>query len=308
MRGATPAFPRCKAVYLARRTVRGRVWMSGGDDEESVVTRIGVGRRDGIGAVPGAGTIPPTARPCIECRARPLADDAPRSDPATASSSRQPAQTQQPPAARQTQQPAPRQARPKLDDDEAPKPATKPKVAAAAAPANTVTCGGVFVKDTNHLKLAIKYDSRNIVFSDVDGPEGTKIKATVLYPNEARRRLEVIWNNDAARTDLSMIVINGQSQWAAPKGVKLGTTLAALEKLNGRPFKLGGFDTDGSASVLGWEGGALAKIPGGCRVGVRLTADTKAAGDAVTGDKQLMSSDPNLKNVKASIAEILVGY
>jgi len=220
----------------------------------------------------------------------------------------QPAQTQQPPAARQTQQPAPRQARPKLDDDEAPKPATKPKVAAAAAPANTVTCGGVFVKDTNHLKLAIKYDSRNIVFSDVDGPEGTKIKATVLYPNEARRRLEVIWNNDAARTDLSMIVINGQSQWAAPKGVKLGTTLAALEKLNGRPFKLGGFDTDGSASVLGWEGGALAKIPGGCRVGVRLTADTKAAGDAVTGDKQLMSSDPNLKNVKASIAEILVGY
>ena len=153
--------------------------------------------------------------------------------------------------------------------------------------------------------------SRNIVFSEVDGPDGTKVKATVLYPNEAKRRLEVIWNNDAARTDLSMVVINGQSQWTAPKGLKLGTQLAALEKINGRPFKLSGFDADGSASVLGWEGGALTSLPGGCRVGIRLVADTKAAGDArgaVSGDKQLISSDPNLKTIKPAVAEILVGY
>jgi hypothetical protein len=218
-----------------------------------------------------------------------------------------PAHTQQP--SRNTQQPAPRQAQPKMDDDNAPKPPPKPRV--AAAPANAVTCGGTFVKDTTHLKLAIKYDSRNIVFGEVDGPDGTKIKATVLYPNEAKRRLEVIWNNDAARTDLSMVVINGQSQWTAPKGLRLGTQLAALEKINGRPFKLSGFDADGSASVLGWEGGALNSLPGGCRVGVRLMADTKSAGDvrgAVSGDKQLMSSDPNLKTIKPAVAEILVGY
>ncbi len=226
--------------------------------------------------------------------------------PQTQPQPQQPAQTQQP---RQTQPPAPRQARPKMDDDDASKPPPKPRV--AAAPANAVTCGGTFVKNTTHLKLAIKYDSRNIVFSEVDGPDGTKVKATVLYPNEAKRRLEVIWNNDAARTDLSMVVINGQSQWTAPKGLKLGTQLAALEKINGRPFKLSGFDADGSASVLGWEGGALTSLPGGCRVGIRLVADTKAAGDArgaVSGDKQLISSDPNLKTIKPAVAEILVGY
>jgi hypothetical protein len=216
-----------------------------------------------------------------------------------------PAQTQQPPAGRQTQQPAARQARPKMDDDDAPKPAPKPRV--AAAPANAVTCGGVFVKDTTHLKLAIKYDSRNIVFGEVDGPDGSKIKATILYPNEAKRRLEVIWNNDAARTDLSMIVINGQSQWSAPKGLKLGTQLTALEKINGRPFKISGFDTDGSASVLGWEGGALTSLPGGCKVGVRLMTDSKSAATVPQG-KELLSNDANLKAIKASVAEILVGY
>ena len=215
-----------------------------------------------------------------------------------------PPQTQQAP--RQAQPAAPRQTRPSnIQDDEAPKPAPKPKVA-AAPPAHSVTCGGAFAKDTSHLKLAIKYDSRNIAFGDVDGPDGSKIKATILYPNEARRRLEVIWNNDAARTDIQLVVINGQSQWVAPKGVKLGIPLAALEKINGRPFKLSAFDSDGSASVLGWEGGALTSIPGGCKVGIRIAADSRAASGVAA--KELLSNDANLKAVKASVAEILIGY
>jgi len=205
----------------------------------------------------------------------------------------------------QPQQQAPRQPRQAQDDPDKPKPPPKPR--AAAAPANAVTCGGVFTKDTNHLKLAIKYDSRNIVFGEVDGPDGSKIKATILFPNDPRRRLEVIWNNDSARTDLSLVVINGQSQWSAPKGVKLGAQLAALEKINGRPFKLGGFAADGTASVTGWEGGQLASLPGGCRIGVKLAADAKAAA-GLTGDKELRSNDPALKAAKPAIAEILVGY
>jgi hypothetical protein len=224
-----------------------------------------------------------------------------------------PTQQQQPqtrqPQQQQQQQP-PRQAQPAPQaDPDAPKPA--PKLRVAAAPAHAVTCGGAFAKDATHLKLAIKYDSRNIVFGEVDGPDGTKIKATILYPNESKRRLEVIWNNDAARTDLSLVVINGQSQWTAPKGLKLGTPLAALEKANGRPFKISGFGADGSASVTGWEGGALTSLPGGCRIGVRLAADGKApaeAREAVGGDKELLSNNANLKAVKPTVAEILIGY
>ena len=210
------------------------------------------------------------------------------------------APARQAPPPRQQAQPAPQA------DPDAPKPAPKPRV--AAPPANAVTCGGVFAKDATHLKLAIKYDSRNIVFGEVDGPDGTKIKATILYPNEPKRRLEVIWNNDAGRTDLSLVVINGQSQWVAPKGLKLGTPLAALEKANGRPFKISGFAADGTASVAGWEGGALSALPGGCKVGIRLAADSKAAAGATAGDKELLSNDASLKAIKPAIAEILIGY
>ena len=223
-----------------------------------------------------------------------------------------PPPTQRQPVPQQQQQQPPRQAQPAPQaDPDAPRSAPRPAPRPRAAAGNVVTCGGVFVKDTTHLKLAIKYDSRNIVFGEVDGPDGTRIKATILYPNEPKRRLEVIWNNDAARTDLSLVVINGQSQWTAPKGLKIGIPLATLEKINGRPFKLGAVGADGSASAIGWEGGALTSLPGGCKVGVRMVADAKAPTDgvgAVSAQKEMLSNDASFRALKPKIAEILIGY
>jgi hypothetical protein len=188
------------------------------------------------------------------------------------------------------------------------KPAAKPAV---HAPPNVVACNGVFAKDSTHLKLAVKYDSRNVVFGQVDGPDGTKIPGSILFPSDPRRRLEVLWNNEGARADVQVISINGKSQWSAPKGMKLGLPLAALEKANGRPFKLSGFDAEGGAGVAGWEGGALGSLPGGCKIGMRFAADPKApqeARAAAAGDKEILSSDASVRALKPTVVEILIGY
>jgi hypothetical protein len=221
--------------------------------------------------------------------------------PPQAGSNQKPAQ----PAAPKRQ---PAQAKPAPAGAASQAPAQKPKPVSAA---NMIACSGVFAKDSGHLKLALKYDSRNVTFGPVDGSDGSKINASILFPNDPKRRLEVVWTNEAARSDTSVIAINGKSQWIAPKGLKLGLSIAALEKLNGRPFKLTGFVKDGSASVVGWEGGALASLPGGCKVGVRLFADAKApetARNAVSGDKEFLSNDAGMRAVKATIGEILIGY
>jgi hypothetical protein len=190
-------------------------------------------------------------------------------------------------------------------------PVPEAKKPAPPAPANVVACSGVFAKDSTHLKLAIKYDSRNITFGEVDGPDGSKIPGTILYPSDPRRRLEVLWANEASRSQTSVIAINGKSQWIAPKGMKLGLPLAALEKANGKPFKISGFGKDGVAEITGWEDGALSKLPGGCKMGMRLTADAKASADArsaVAGDKELLSNDASVRAIKPTVMEILIGY
>lgn len=200
--------------------------------------------------------------------------------------------------------PAPKAATPKAAATKA----ATPQPPRQATPNFTIACNGVFAKDTNHLKLAVKYDSRNVAYTDVDGPDNSKVKATVLFPRDPKRRLEVLWSNDGARSDIQVISINGQSNWGAPKGLKLGLSIAALEKLNGRPFKLTGFGPDGNASVLDWQGGALASLPGGCKVGARFAADRNASPNVAAVNQELLSNATALKTVKAGVAEILLGY
>jgi hypothetical protein len=216
-------------------------------------------------------SIPPAANPA------PAPDPAPAPNPATATAPAAPA--------------AP--------------PAPKP-----AAPARAVACSGPFAKNSSHVKLAQAFQTRNVDYGQVSGSGGSALNATILFPKDPKNRLEVLWQNEAARSDTSLIVITGQSHWQGPKGLRLGLALAALEKLNGKPFRLSGFDQADGSAVLDWQGGVLASLPGGCKVGIKFAPDKKAAAAllAAAAGKDFVSSDPAIRAVKPVVAEIIFGY
>jgi hypothetical protein len=177
--------------------------------------------------------------------------------------------------------------------------------------AHVVACGGTFAKDSSHLKLTTAFDSKNITLTDVQANDGSKVPASVLFPDDPKRRLEVWWSNPAARSDIHLIVIGGQSTWTAPGGTRLGQSLEQVENLNHKPFKLNGFDKDHIATVSDWDGGALATLAGGCKSGLSLRADPKASADAIgalPADKEYSSSDPAIRAAKPTVSEILIGY
>ena len=190
-------------------------------------------------------------------------------------------------------------------------PPARARAAPASASLHTVACSGIFAKDSSHLKLAMTFDSKNVTFTDVDASNGTKVPASVLFPNDPKRRLEVWWSNPKERSGTYLIVINGKSTWTAPGGLRLGLAVAQLEKLNKKAFKVKGFDKDGVASVSDWDGGELANLPGGCKSGLSLRADPKAPADAVSAlspDKEYGSQDPQILAVKPTVSEVLIGY
>jgi hypothetical protein len=188
--------------------------------------------------------------------------------------------------------------------------ASAPAKPAAGATMKAVACSGPFSKDSSNLKLAITFDPKNITYSDIT-VSGSPVGSSVLYGKDPKRRLEIWWQNQANRSGIYLILINGQSTWAAPGGMKLGLTLADLEKLNHKPFKLKGFDKDNNATISDWDGGALATLPGGCKFGVSLQPDSKASPDAVSAlsaDKEFTSDDTAMRDVKPKVSEILIGY
>ena len=207
------------------------------------------------------------------------------------------------PSSRVQQPPARSQTQPQRQ------PTSYPPAQPPAQPARAVTCGGTFAKDSSHLKLATAYKPENIVFTEVDASEGKKLMATVLFPKDAKRRLEVWWDNETSRSGTYLVVINGQSTWTAPKGLKLGLQIAQLERLNGKPFKLKGFGSGNEGTVSDWQGGALESIAGGFKVGVSLRADAKASPSGIElAAAELASTDAAVKAIKPAVAEIIVGY
>jgi len=174
-----------------------------------------------------------------------------------------------------------------------------------------VACSGVFGRDSSHVKLAMAFQSRNVAFTQVDASSGGKVMASVVFAKDPKRRLEVWWSKPANRSDTHLIVINGQSDWIAPGEVHLGLTLAELEQLNGKPFKLLGFDKDHVATLSDWNGGRLSALAGGCKVGISLRADPKTPASVLSdlpADRAFTSADTALRAVNPRVSEILVGY
>lgn len=173
-----------------------------------------------------------------------------------------------------------------------------------------IDCRGAFARDSSHIRLAQVFGPDNVAYTEVEGPDGSKLMASVLFPRDPQRRLEVLWNNDQSRSGTQVIAINGKSAWAAPRGVKLGMQLAAVEKLNGRAFKLTGFGADGSTAA-DWQEGQLLKLQNGCKIGMRFVADPRAPQEAraeLASAKELLSSAAEVRALRPTVAEILIGY
>lgn len=176
---------------------------------------------------------------------------------------------------------------------------------------HVIACSGVFGPDSSHAKLAMAFKSRNVTFTQVDSGSGAKVMASVLFEKDPKQRLEVWWSTPANRSNTHLIVINGQSDWIAPNEIHLGLTLAELEQLNGKPFKLSGFDRNRIATLSDWDGGHLSAPAGGCKIGISLRADPKTAASALSdlpADRAFTSNDASLRAANPTVSEILVAY
>jgi hypothetical protein len=190
--------------------------------------------------------------------------------------------------------------------------AVSPSAVAQSPAGDRLTCSGALGPDGNQAAVAAAFGKDNVVSEMVDGAEGEKICATVVFPADPARRLEIFWNDDAKLSGVSDVRLSDSSAWIAPNGLKRGMSLAEVEKLNGRPFTLSGFDWDYGGYVTDWKGGALAKpAPGGCVVNVRFMVPAgapDAAATKVAGDQEFPSTDKNMRAVKPIVGTLGFGY
>jgi hypothetical protein len=179
------------------------------------------------------------------------------------------------------------------------------------APKQQLGCDGPFARDTTHARLAAAFGASNVAFKEIDGAEGTRDKATVLFDDDPTRRAVVYWRDLAARANPTSILVSAPSTWVGPGGVHNGLPLKDVEKLNGAAFKLNGFGWDGGGFVSGFKG-ALAAPAGGCTLTVRfepgIANPLPPKFAAITGDKEVLSSNPLMRRARPQVSEWTVNY
>lgn len=176
----------------------------------------------------------------------------------------------------------------------------------------TLACAGPFARDTTHAKLIAAFGAENVTLEQVDGPEGTKEIATVLFASDPTKRVQIYWHDMRKRVRPATILIGTPSQWIGPYGITLGLTATQVEKINGKAFNINGFGWDGGG-YAGTFDGKLASVPGGCHLSVRFEPTIAnplppARYAAIIGDKKILSSNALMRRSKPMLSEWSVGY
>lgn len=176
-----------------------------------------------------------------------------------------------------------------------------------AAPNSQLSLSCDDFENASGASLVAAHGAGNVVQQTLPGVEGESYTATVLYPNDPARRVEIVWRDPAARTGAaSVIVASPQSRWVGPHELSVGDGLADVERANGRPFQLWGFGWDYGGWVSDWQGGAFASTDG-CTMRVRFQARSNANTNAV-GDAAFMSDDTSVRAADAAVAEFGLMY
>jgi hypothetical protein len=167
-------------------------------------------------------------------------------------------------------------------------------------------------------KLVELFGAANVKRVSFELEPGEAVPATTVFADDSTRRAVVLWRDPQTRVAPETVLIRGErTVWRTDKGITLGTPLATLRRLNGKPLTLTGFGPDLGGTVLDCNGGSLTEFgqdgPRGI-VGRTLVVrvepdpalrDTAAYQQAI-GERELSSDSDAMRTLNPRAYELMV--
>ena len=162
------------------------------------------------------------------------------------------------------------------------------------------------------------FGARNVTRESFEVEPGVALPATVLFASDASRRALVLWRDPETRTAPESVLIRGErSIWKTDKGIGLGTPLATLRRINGRPLTLTGFGWDLAGTVLDCNGGSLVELGRQSREGLvgrtlvlRLEPDPTLrdtpAYQQTVGEREFSSDSEAMRSLNPRVYELII--
>jgi hypothetical protein len=175
----------------------------------------------------------------------------------------------------------------------------------------TITCSSPISPNDSAKSLLARYGEEAVVQDKLyTGVEDITYKGLVLLPHAPDWRIEVSFADETMNrvAGLTLHDTARTSHWNVA-GITIGSSLAEVQKINGKPFLVNGFDSDAGGFVRSWNGGTLSRpLPGGCRVTVRFGRGGSAPNDLAGEGVKISSNDLRLVKWAPVVAQIGVGF
>jgi hypothetical protein len=136
--------------------------------------------------------------------------------------------------------------------------------------------------------------------------EGDTASGARIFPGTPAE-LQVAFESDNGPVDF-IRVLGRESPWRTAEGLRIGTTLAELEKMNGGPFRLYGFAWDHGGAL---DRDSFKKLPKGLWITVEPREQRKVSEREfrqVMGDKTIASSHPTLKKIDVRVSSLVLSF
>jgi hypothetical protein len=144
------------------------------------------------------------------------------------------------------------------------------------------------------------YTAAYVKLGKIHAAEGQEQPGAIIFQGTANE-LQVGFTEDGQKIEFVRIV---GAAWATKEGLRVGTTLAELERLNGGPFQFSGFGWDYGGGVTA-RGRALKGI--GITIAYTKNGESKEA-QRVMGDRLFSSRHPALKNLGVVVSQLVIGF
>ena len=128
-------------------------------------------------------------------------------------------------------------------------------------------------------------------------------KVTVVF-RSTRNEIQVFWKKRYTHPDYVRTYAKG-GRWRTGSGLRIGSSLAAVEKANGRPFGLSGFEWD-YGGFASWNKG---RLPRSLLIRFATTAPLPSRQmGKILGDVQLKSTDILVRKARPVVSQISLTF
>lgn len=176
--------------------------------------------------------------------------------------------------------------------------------------------------NTTRANLVRAFGEKNVEDGEIISSDGGREPGTLVFSHRPEAGLGILWLDDTPDARIRTMVFcqeadrAGKCLWHTADPITFGTDLKSLERINGRKFKLNGFDWGYGGLVTSWEGGKLERLFRPCgRVTVRVDPKPGEPSDQrqslieqVEDNDEFWSSDPPMRALNPVVDHMSMSF